>query len=78
MRRIPKQIRYDEHALRRMRERGVSREQVERTIDRPHATRPARRPRSTRFEFAFSSRRRLAVIAEEFKTEIWIISVFWM
>ena len=71
-------LRYEPHALRRMRQRGVSHEQVERTVGSPDAVRPAKRLGAKRFEKVISRRKRLAVIAAVTGREIRIVSVWWM
>ena len=69
-------IRYQEHALGRMNERGISKEQVEQTIWFHDCVRNAKRPGAKRFEKRFSPRRRITVIAEEFAREFWVVSAF--
>lgn len=69
-------IRYQEHALGRMSERGISKEQVEQTIWFHDRVRNANRLGAKRFEKKFSPRRRITVIAEEFEREFWVISAF--
>lgn len=76
MRPRDKIIRYQEHALGRMSERGISKKQVEQTIWFPDCVRTANRPGAKRFEKKFSPRRRITVIAEEFEREFWVISAF--
>jgi len=71
-------LRYEPHALRRTRQRGVSHEQVERTVRFPDAVRSAKRPRAKRFEKAISRRKRLVVIAGVSGRDIRIVSVWWM
>jgi hypothetical protein len=78
LKRSDKPIRYHAHAWQRMMERGVSRELIESVVERPDTSRPARRPGAKRWEKRFSKQRRLAIIAEESATEIWVITAFWM
>ena len=73
-----KPIRYEVHALRRMNQRGISREQVAEVVRKPQANRPAKRVGARRLESRFSARRRLAVIVENQSDHIGIISAFWM
>jgi hypothetical protein len=73
-----KEIRFDAHALHRMRQRGVSGEEVEACVAKPDLTRPARAADARRFEKAFSRRRRVAVIAEERDDHIRVITAWWM
>ena len=69
-------IRYQERALGRMSERGISKEQVEQTIRFHDGVRNANRPGAKRFEKKFSPKRRIVVIAEEYEREFWVISAF--
>lgn len=78
MRRAELPIRYDSHAIRRMAQRGVSKGQVERAIRSPDTVRPARRQGAISMEEAISTNRRLAVIAELFRTAVLIVSAWWM
>ena len=71
-------LRYEPHAVRRMRQRDVSPEQVEQTVRFPDTVRPAKRPGAKRFEKMISRRKRLAVIAGVGGREIRIVSVWWM
>ena len=73
-----KPIRFEIHALRRMSQRGISREQVAEVVRKPQANRPAKREGVRRLESRFSARRRLAVIVENGPYCIEIISAFWM
>ena len=73
-----KPIRFDVHALRRMNQRGISREQVVEVVRKPQANRPAKRPDAKRLEARFSARKRLAVIVEDETDCIYVISAFWM
>jgi arginine repressor len=77
MKRIEKRIRYQEHALQRLAERGISKDQVSRTLREPDAVRTAKRMGARRFEKAMSKRNRLVVIAEETANEFMVIST-WM
>ncbi len=78
MKRSDKPLRYEKHALKRMQERGVSRDQVKRTVHRPLANRPARRDGARRLEQKMSARKRLAVIVEEDKGFFRVVSAFWL
>ncbi len=78
MRRAEKPLRYGEHARERMRQRSISEKQVEQAVYYPQVIRPARRRGAGRFEKQLSTRRRLAVIAEERTDLITIISAFWI
>ena len=73
-----KPLRYEIHALERMQDRGVSREQVTKTVRHPSTNRVTRRKGAKRLERQLSPRKRLAVIVEEEKGFIRIISVFWI
>ena len=77
MKRADKRIRYQEHAERRLAERGVSKEHVARALRQPDAERPAKREDAKRYEKAISKKRRVVVIAEERATEFWVISTWW-
>ncbi len=77
MKRIDKRIRYLDHALERLGERAITKEQVAQTLRHPDAIRPAKSKPARRFERAFSKRKRLVVIAEEKATEILVISAWW-
>ena len=76
MKRRDKTIRYQAHARRQMRRRGISVEQVERCVRKPDAERPARRSGAKRLEKKLSARTRVVVIAEEGSTEVWIVTAF--
>jgi hypothetical protein len=78
MRRSDLPIHYDPHALRRMSQRSVSREQIEQVVRSPDAVRPAKRRGALRLEKAMSARKRLAVIAEVSRTDALIVSAWWM
>ncbi len=78
MKRSEKPLRYEIHALERMQDRGVSRDQVAKTVHHPSTNRAARRKGTKRLERQLSPRKRLAVIAEEEKDFIRIVSVFWV
>lgn len=67
-------IRYQEHALARMSERGISKEQVEQTIWFHDSKRNAKVPGATRFEQKLSPRRRMVVIAKESEREFRVIT----
>ncbi len=73
-----KPLRYETHALKRMQDRGVSREQVTKTVRRPSTNRLARREGAKRLERKLSKRKRLAVIVEEEKDFIRVVSAFWL
>lgn len=76
MRSKDKTIRYQDHALARMEERGISKEQVEKTIRLHDRIRPARRPGAKRFEKKFSPKTTVKVIADETDREFWVVSAF--
>lgn len=78
MRRADLPIHYDPHAIRRLSQRGVSHEQIERVVRSPDAARPAKRRGALRLEKAMSARKRLAVIAEVSRTDVLIVSAWWM
>jgi hypothetical protein len=78
MQRRNKPIHFDDHAIQRMQQRGVSRDQVLKAVRDPHRSRTPKRAGARRFERKFSSKRRLAVIADETSSQIIVISVFWM
>lgn len=71
-----KVVRYHVHAKRRMRRRGITKEQVEATIRRPSAIQPAQRKGAKRFERKLSARKQMNVIAEEGSREFWIITAW--
>ena len=77
IKRADKRIRYHEHALMRMRERGVSHDNVAQTLFQPDAVRPAKTRKAHVFEKALSKRKRLKVVAEERPLEFWVISALW-
>jgi hypothetical protein len=77
MKRADKRIRYHDHALTRMSQRGVSSDQVAQTLRKPDTERPAKNQNAKRFEKTFSKTKRLSVIAEEKPAEFWVISAFW-
>ena len=80
MRREDKWIRFVEgHALAAMRKRGISREQAKEVVRKPDTIRKAKnqaRESAKRYEKRFSARSRIAVIADERSTEIWIVTAF--
>ena len=76
MKRLDKRIRYGEHALQRLLERGVSRDQVSQTLRQPDAERKAKRKGAKRFEKSISKRMRIVVIAEETASEFMVISAW--
>jgi hypothetical protein len=78
MKRVDKPIFYERHALRRMNHRGVSEDQVEQTIRKPDQQRRANREGGTRFEKRFSRNKRLALIVDEEKALICVVTAFWM
>ena len=65
MRRADKPIRYENHALRRMKQRNVTYDQVTRTVRAPQENRPAKRPGARRLRRRFSASKVLNVIVEE-------------
>ena len=70
-----KVIRFQIHALRRMKKRGVSREQAERTI-RKGAKGKAKRHNSVKFSLKISKKTTIVVIAEEGIGEIWVVTAW--
>ena len=78
MKRRDKSIRYQDHAVKQMHWRSISRLQVAKTVRNPDAERKARREGATRFEKKLSTRRRLGVIADEYASEFLVITAFWM
>jgi hypothetical protein len=76
MKRIDKRIRYQDHALQRLVERGISRDQVSQTLRRPDTEREANRPGARRFEKSISKRIRIVVIAEETTHEFVVITAW--
>ena len=78
IRRIPKKLLYETHAVMRMRQRSISEDQVEEAILSPDHTRKARRRGARRVEKRISTRRRLAVIIEEAPDFIRILTAFWV
>jgi hypothetical protein len=76
MRRIDKRIRYLDHAEERLRERGISKNQVAQALRHPDTERRAKNRKARRFEKALSARNRLVVIAEEKATEFLVISAW--
>jgi hypothetical protein len=77
IKRADKRIRYQDHAVSRMGQRGVSHDHVMQTLRHPDAERPAKSRPAKRFEKAFSARRRLIVIATEKTSEFMVISAWW-
>jgi len=71
-----KTIRYEVHAIHRMRRRGINETQVEQTIREPTSVRSAKRPGAKRFERKISARKRLVVIAEESNDSYWVITAW--
>ena len=78
MKRRDKHVRFQVHAIRRMRRRGIDESQVMAAITHPDTVRSAKRAGALRFEKRLSPRRRLAVIAEEDASSIWVITAFLM
>jgi hypothetical protein len=76
MRAREKPIWFEAHALQRMNQRGISRQQVESAVRNPDVQRPARRPGAIRLERRLSSSRRINVIVEEEKTFIRVVTVW--
>ena len=77
MKRADKPIRYEVHALRRMAQRGINKEQVEQTIHRPNWSRPAKRRGAKKIGRKFSARKLLVVIIEEELQFIRVVSAWW-
>ena len=78
MRSREKAIRYLDHALTRMQERGISKQHVEKAVRAPDQVREAKNKGARRFEKKISSRRRIAVIAGESDREFEVITAFWL
>lgn len=78
VKRADKAVYYHAHAELRLHQRGVDKSQVAKTLRNPDSERPARRPGATRFEKALSRRRRLAVIAIEWRDSFLVLSAFWI
>ena len=70
MKREDKPIRYTQYAEKRLRERGVTKDQVTKTVRKPDRREPARREDSEKLTKKFSKTRRVIVIAEERDTDI--------
>ena len=70
--------RYEIHAIERMQDRGVSCDQVGKVVRRPTENRPAKRKGARRLEKRISVKKRLAVIVEEEKDFIRIVTAFWI
>ena len=75
MRSQEKVIRYQIHALRRMKRRGINSDQVERAV-RKGRKGPAKRPNSDKFELKMSKRKTMVVIAEEDDRSIWVVTAW--
>ena len=73
-----KEIRFDTHALRRMQQRAVSRDQIEACVTKPDLMRPARSVGARRFEKQLSRKKRLAVVIEEHDAYIRVITAWWI
>ena len=61
-----------------MRQRGISEEQVEAVVDKPDVARPARRDGAVRLEKRLGTTTRLAVIVEETRDFVRVVTAFWM
>jgi len=76
---IAKPVVFEQHALDRMVQRGVSQEQVELAVEEPDVARPTKTARwRRRLEKRVSRKRRLVVIVEERPAAVHIVTVFWM
>jgi hypothetical protein len=73
-----KPLRYEIHALRRMKQRGINKAQVQQAIRNPTRKRPSKRTGATRFEKTLSPRKRLCVAAEVTDEFIRVVTAFWM
>ena len=76
MKRQDKPIRYEQHAKNRMRQRGISEDQVSRTVRAPDRRGKARREGAERLVKKLSKSRSIIVIAEEAPKFIRIVSVY--
>jgi hypothetical protein len=56
---------YEKHAEKRMRERGITREEIRKVVQRPDSTRPADRPDATVYVRKLARSRTLTVVVEE-------------
>lgn len=70
-----KLIKYQLQAVRRMKRRGISKEQAERAV-RMGKKGKARRPGSAKFALKISSKTTIVVIAEEDENSIWIVTAW--
>ncbi|MCB9846797.1 MAG: DUF4258 domain-containing protein [Phycisphaeraceae bacterium] len=75
-RRADKPIWFQDHAISRMRQRGIARDKVIEAVRKPDRELSASRQDSTRFEKRQSSRSWLVVIVKEDADAIWIITAF--
>lgn len=73
---ISKPFRYEDHALHRMKERGITRLEVDQVIAAPDYRRPAKRPGAMRIGRTLNARESLEVIVEETPDFIRIVSVW--
>jgi len=73
-----RRLHFETHAVNRMRQRGISEEQVEAVVDKPDVARPSRRDGAVRLEKRLSTTKRLAVIVEETRDFVRVVTAFWM
>ena len=79
MRREDKWIGFVEpHALTRINQRGITKQEVTAVLRRPDNIRRARQLGAKRFEKNFSKRKRIAVIVEETADTLWVMTAFPM
>ena len=77
MKRSTRLVRYEVHALRRMEQRGISREAVNQVLRRPQKVGPARRPGAKRFEGRISATKWLIVVVEDTEEFRRVITAHW-
>ena len=71
-----KSIRYHEHALQRMKERGIEKSMIEKALRAPDLVRDAKRDDAKRYEKSISKRRKIVVIASQDRDSFWVISAW--
>ena len=76
MKREDKPLRYEEHARKRMRQRGISEDQVEKTVRSPDTRGSAKREGAEKLSKKFTKTRTVIVIAEEEQGFIRIVSAY--